>query len=174
VLGEEGVPVYCTASMMEFLSLARPFSLLVEGGNIVLNEVRPNLETVLDGVRFTPVPVPHRDEVADTVGYVIASGKRVVYVPDTDSWTDAIIKEVAEADIALIDGSFYSKDELPRFEDVPHPPITETLDLLETSDTELYFTHLNHTNPSQADGPERKAVEEKGFHLAFDGLVLDI
>jgi pyrroloquinoline quinone biosynthesis protein B len=174
VLGERGVPVYCTASMMEFLSLARPFSLLVENGNIILHEVSPNTKVGLDGVEFTPIPVPHRDEIADTVGYVIESDRRAAYIPDTDRWTDGLIDEILGSDIALIDGSFYSKDELPRFEDVPHPPITETLRILEGADTETYLTHLNHTNPVQAEGPERKAIEDNGVRLAYDGLVLDI
>jgi pyrroloquinoline quinone biosynthesis protein B len=174
VLGEDGMPVYCTARMMEFLSLARPFSLLVENGNIVLHEVHPNAEFDLDAVRFTPIPVPHRGEITDTVGYAIEVDKRAVYIPDTDRWTDGIIEEISKSDVALIDGSFWSKDELPRFEDVPHPPITETLPMLEGLDTEIYFTHINHTNPVHGDGPERQNLEQRGFSLAYDGLVLDI
>lgn len=174
VLGEREMPVYCTAGMIEFLSLARPFSLLVEKGHITLNEVRPNSEINLNGVSFTPIPVPHRDEIADTVGYVIEAKKRVVYIPDTDRWTSDLINEISRSDIALIDGSFYSKDELPRFRDVPHPPITETLPLLEGIYTEIYFTHINHTNPLQVNGSESESLERRGFRLAYDGLVLDI
>jgi len=174
VLGEKGVPVYCTARMMEFLSLARPFSLLVDGGNIVLNEVRPNAALGLDGVEFTPVPVPHRGELTDTVCYVIEADRRLVYIPDTDRWTDALIGEISKSDFALIDGSFYSKDELPRFGDVPHPPVSEALTLLDRLDTDIYFTHLNHTNPVQAEGRERENLEGAGFRVAFDGLSIDI
>jgi len=174
VLGETGVPVYCTPRMKEFLSLSRPFSLLVESGNIVLHEMRPSVGFDLDGVGFTPIPVPHRGEITDTVGYAIEAGRRAVYIPDTDRWTGSIIEEISKSDIALIDGSFYSKDELPRFEEVPHPPITETLSMLEGLDTEIYFTHINHTNPAHSEGPERENLEQRGFGLAYDGLVLDI
>jgi pyrroloquinoline quinone biosynthesis protein B len=174
VLGEAGVPVYCTARMKEFLSLSRPFSLLVENGNIVLHEMRPNTEFNLDGVSFTPIPVPHRGEITDTVGYAIKAGRQAVYIPDTDRWTASTIEEISKADMALIDGSFYSKDELPGFEDVPHPPITETFPMLEGLDTEIYFTHINHTNPVHSEGPERKNLEQRGFNVAHDGLVLDI
>ena len=174
VLGEAGVPVHCTARMKEFLSLSRPFSLLVENGNIVLHELRPNEEINLDGIGFTPIPVPHRGEITDTVGYAIAAERRAVYIPDTDRWIAGAIEEISKADVALIDGSFYSKDQLPRFADVPHPPIIEALPMLEGLDTEIYFTHINHTNPVHAEGPERKNLEQMGFNIAHDGLELEI
>lgn len=174
VLGEKGVPVYCTRRMIEFLSAARPFSLLVEGGNIILNEVIPGKGLVLDEIEFRPVAVPHRGEISDTVGYVIKARRRMIYIPDTDHWNDDLISEISKSDIALIDGSFYSGEELPRFRDVPHPPIIETLPLLEGTHAEIYFTHINHTNPAQVNGPERESLDQRGFRLAYDGLVLDI
>jgi pyrroloquinoline quinone biosynthesis protein B len=174
VLGEKGVPVYCTAQMMEFLSLSRPFSLLVENGTIILREVLPGEQFNLDRVNLEAIPVPHRAEITDTVGYAIESRRRALYIPDTDRWTESLISEIARSDIALIDGSFYSRDELPRFEDVPHPPIMEAMDLLAGLDTSVYFTHINHTNPVQAEGAARDAVCRRGFSVAYDGLDFDI
>lgn len=174
VLGETGVPVYATASMKEFLTISRPFNLLVESGNIDLREVGPGVPVRLEGVRFTPTTVPHRSEITDTVGYVIEAGRRAIYIPDTDRWTDSLIKEISASDVAIIDGSFYSRNELPRFEDVPHPPIADALPLLRDLDTEVYFTHFNHTNPAHREGPERESIERAGFGLAHDGLVLEL
>jgi pyrroloquinoline quinone biosynthesis protein B len=174
VLGEKDVPVYCTRRMREFLSLSRPFSLLVENRNISLQEVKPGRALDLDGVAFTPVGVPHRGEITDAVGYVIEADKRVMYIPDTDHWTDGIIRQMARSDIGLVDGTFYSRDEVPWFEDVPHPPIEETLRALRGADAEIYFTHINHTNPANVDGTERRHIESRGFKLAHDGLVLGI
>ncbi len=174
VLGEKDVPVYCTRRMKEFLSVSRPFSLLVENRNIILHEMKPGRALTLDGVTFIPVAVLHREESTDAVGYVIEADKRVLYVPDTDGWTDTVIRQIAKSDIALVDGTFYSLDEVPRFEDVPHPPIEETLRALAGVDTEIYFTHINHTNPAGSQGSEREHVEHKGFKLAYDGLILNI
>jgi pyrroloquinoline quinone biosynthesis protein B len=174
VLGEKDVPVCCTRRMKEFLSLSRPFSLLVENRNISLQEVKLGRALVLDGAAFTPVGVPHRAEITDAVGYVIEADKRVIYVPDTDRWTDGLTAQIAKSDIGLVDGTFYSRDEVPWFENVPHPPIEETLRALRGLDTEIYFTHINHTNPANADGPEKDCIENRGFKLAHDGLVLDI
>lgn len=174
VLDEKNVPVYCTPSMAEFLSLNRPFSLLVEGGNIILYETRPGSGLVFEGIEFAPIIVPHRGEITDTVGYIIQADRRLIYIPDTDRWTGDLMEEIAKSDVALIDGSFYSEDELPGFQDVPHPPITETLSLLDRPDTDIYFTHINHTNPVQAQGPERQRLEAAGFSVAHDGLTIDI
>jgi pyrroloquinoline quinone biosynthesis protein B len=174
VLDAEGVPVYCTSLMKEFLARTPPFSLLARDGNIALHEVRPDREIVLDGLTFTPVAVPHRGEITDTVGYVIGAGREAAYIPDTDRWTPGLIETISNADVALIDGTFYSRAELPRFEAVPHPPIEESLPLFAGVDTEIYFTHINHTNPVNAPGPERRELKRKGLGLARDGLILNL
>lgn len=174
VIAEKGLPVYCTASMMEFLSISKPFSLLIENGNITLHEVRPNAGFIRDGVGFTPIAVPHRGETTDTVGYAIEAGRRAAYIPDTDRWTDSLIEEISRSDVALIDGTFYSREELPRFEEVPHPTIEGALGIFAGIDTEIYFTHINHTNPANAGGAQREKIERGGFRLAFDGMTLPI
>ena len=63
-------------------------------------------------------------------------------------------------DLALLDGSFYSGDELPRQADVSHPPITETLVLLTDEEVaKVRFFHFNHTNPVlDEDGPAVSAA----------------
>ena len=171
---EKEVPVFCTQKMSEFLSENYPFAFLVENRNITLTTITPHRKLEFDGFTCTPVLVPHRSEMADTVGYIIESRKRVLYVPDVDEWTDDIIDEINKADLAFIDGTFYSEDELPRFREVPHPPILETIDRLKDTQTMVYFTHINHTNPVNRKGKERRFVERKGFKIAYDGLLVDM
>jgi len=171
---EREIQVYCTPEMDEFLSGNHPFSLLVERRNILISTLIPHHELEFPGVRFTPLPVPHRNEVADTVGYVIESEKRALYIPDVDRWTDELLTEIAQADMAFIDGTFYSPDELPRMDEVPHPPILETMELLENVQAQVHFTHINHTNPVNRGGASRARVEERGFGIAYDGLIVDI
>ena len=70
-----------------------------------------------------------------------------------------------EVDIALIDGTFWSSDELSgRFQhEVPHPPVSQTLEMLGSKnqgDPDIFFIHLNHTNPLYFDGAERKMLLE--------------
>ena len=173
-LGEAGLPVFCTAGMREFLLGTPPFVDLVERGNIDLRQVEPGGKFTLGGFICVPLRVPHRTRFSDTVGYIVKAEKSVIYIPDTDAWTDAVIEEMAGCDIALIDGTFYSGDELPRFSEVPHPPIRESVCKLKDLDTAIYFTHINHTNVLNVRGPERKEVERKGFTIAYDGLTLAI
>ncbi|MBK5113078.1 MAG: MBL fold metallo-hydrolase [Candidatus Heimdallarchaeota archaeon] len=169
------ITVFCSAKMSEFLVKNHPFSHMLARKNFCISEVKINQTYPIEDFKITSIQVPHRDEYADTVGYIIEQNKKLLYLPDLDYWTEDLIKLVESVDIALIDGSFYSKDELPGRDDVPHPPIEETMKLLNPTKTEIYFTHFNHTNSIlQKEGKERKETQEKGFQLAYDGLIINI
>jgi pyrroloquinoline quinone biosynthesis protein B len=82
---------------------------------------------------------------------------------------------VGEVDAALLDGSFFSGSEVPgrAIEDIPHPLIPHTMDLLEESVREgarVVFTHFNNTNPALDDGKEAGEVQRRGFELAREGM----
>ena len=171
---EKNVLVYCTSKMKSLLSENYPFNLLEQSKNIKIIEIKDNHEFELGAFKCTPILVPHRNEVANTLGYIIESRKRIVYVPDIDRWTENILREIKKSDIALIDGTFYSRDEIPEFDEIPHPPILETVEIFENIDCEIYFTHINHTNPVNLNGREKEYIENRGFKVASDGLVLDI
>jgi pyrroloquinoline quinone biosynthesis protein B len=171
---EKNIPVYCTSKMMKLLMENYPFNLLVQSKNIDLKEIKEKIEIDFGGFSCTPILVPHRNEVANTVGYSILAHKKLVYVPDIDRWTEQILREIKSSDIALIDGTFFSRDETPRFSEVPHPPISETLEIFKDIDSEIYFTHINHTNVINKNGKEKKSIESKGFKIAYDGMILDI
>ncbi len=170
----KNIKVYCTSKLKKLLSENYPFSLLIQSKNIDIVRIRNQEEIEFPKFTITPILVPHRDEVANTVGYIVKAEKKLVYVPDLDRWTENILREIQNSDIAIIDGTFYSKDEIPRFHEVPHPPISETMELFKGIDTEIYFTHINHTNVINTKSRERKDLENKGFQVADDGLILDI
>jgi pyrroloquinoline quinone biosynthesis protein B len=170
---EKKLPVYCTQKMGYFLNTHYPFNLLVNRGNVILREVSPEKRLNLKGIGIIPVQVPHRSEIADTIGFkVVAQKSSVLYVPDVDEWTDKLVNDILGVDIAIIDGTFLSEDELPRYSDVPHPPIEETIKLLRNLKTEIYFTHINHTNPVNYDRIIKRKIEKQGFHIAYDGMTL--
>jgi pyrroloquinoline quinone biosynthesis protein B len=154
------VPVYGTARMAAFLKGNGPWSQLVSLGNIALDEVVPDRTVDLgDGVRVTPFLVPHRDEFTDTVGYLIAGpNKKALYIPDIDQWSkwDRDIRALADTvDYALLDGTFASAGEIPgrSTADIPHPMMSDTRARLKGSRAQLWFIHLNHTNP-ELDVPD--------------------
>jgi pyrroloquinoline quinone biosynthesis protein B len=180
-----GLPVWCTPRMAAFLRGNGPWSLLVSRGNVELRELDPAAGAdgsveLGDGVTVRAVPAPHRDEYTDTVGFLVRGPwTAVFYVPDTDSWTawgERLDEVLAEVDVALVDGTFYSRDELPDREvsEIGHPLITDSLErfgeAVRGGRLRVLFTHLNHSNPAlDPDGPERRAIERAGFRVLEDG-----
>lgn len=152
-LDAKGVPVYGSERMAAFLKVNGPWSLLISRGNIetrVLTSDKPVL--LEDGIRVTAFTVPHRDEFTDTVGYVIErAARRVLFVPDIDQWSKwsrNVRNLVDTVNLAFLDGTFASADELPgrSIVDIPHPLISTTRDLLRGSKAAVWFIHVNHTN----------------------------
>ena len=71
-LGAQGVPVYATPKMAAFLKDNGPWSQLVKLGNIEIRTITPGEEIALTPkLRVTAIPVPHRDELSDTVGFKV-------------------------------------------------------------------------------------------------------
>ena len=178
-LGKEAMnlremPVYCTPAVTRFLADNYPYDALVERRNIVTTEINDGEEFSTGKIRFTPVSVPHRNETADTMGFIISARKRLLYLPDVDCWTEPVLEKIRSVDTAILDGTFYTDNELPRYDEVPHPPIPDTIRQLEDARTEIIFTHINHTNPVNREGPEREYVLERGFGIAYDGMMLKI
>lgn len=183
-LGREGMgtaptPCYCTDRMASFLEQNGPWSLLVEEGRLVPKRMAPNVWIRIDEhLAAKAIPVPHRDEYSDTVGFVFKGAeRRILYLPDIDRWENmqpSIETVVRKVDVALLDGSFYTAAELPgrRQEDIPHPLIPSTMDRLESlaTETEIAFIHLNNTNRALTiDSPEALDVARRGFHLPRKG-----
>ena len=181
-LGADAVPVYATARMMEFLRGNAPWSRLVAQRNIALNPITPGDEIALGSLRVTPIAVPHRDELSDTVGYRVrtAGGRGILYVPDVDKWEKwdrRLEEQVALVDVALLDGTFHDADELPgrSMSEVPHPFVPETLALLPAPlRPRVRFVHLNHTNRLLWDGAARAALAAQGAGIAKDGDVIPL
>ena len=155
-----GVPVYCTASMARFIRHNRPWSHLVERGEVELELVRPGDPLQFDGLELRAFLTPHRSEDTDTIGLEVRGPNRtLVYVSDADVFPPPMVERIREADVALVDGTFYSSDELPHREilAVRHPFVSESIELLAGAHGEVCFTHLNHTNallrPPNADPP---------------------
>jgi pyrroloquinoline quinone biosynthesis protein B len=175
------IPVFGSPAMAAFLRANQPWRQLVDIGNIRIVEIRPGETFELgEGVSVTPLAVPHRDELSDTLGFEIRGpARRLLYVPDTDrweSWDPPIERRVADVDVALLDGTFFSADELPGRDhaSIGHPLITDSMQRLEPivrrGETAVYFTHLNHSNPAlDPTGTARAQIEQRGFRVLDEG-----
>jgi pyrroloquinoline quinone biosynthesis protein B len=185
-INASGIPVYCTAKMAAFLKENGPWSQLVRLGNIGLRTISPGQETSLtERISFIPVTVPHRDEYSDTVGYIIAGPeKKLLYIPDIrnwETWDRSIRKEVEGVDFALLDGTFFSPQELPGrdLSRIGHPFMTATMDIfagaLKAEKRKISFTHLNHSNLAlDPEGAARREIEERGFRLASEAMEIPL
>jgi pyrroloquinoline quinone biosynthesis protein B len=148
------------------------------------------------GVRLELAPVPgkaplYREgdspeigvETGETAGVFGALGPtRFAYVPGCAAVSDEVARRLAEADVALFDGTLYEDDEMIRADvgsktgrRMGHLPIAGpggSLDMLRKLPARRkVYVHLNNTNPVLIEGsPERRSVEEAGLEVAFDGM----
>ena len=170
-VGADGVPVYATFRMSDYLTANDPWSLLVEEGHIGINKIEPDSPIELGrGLRVTAFTVPHRDEFTDTVGYRI-DGPRAsaLFIPDIDRWDrwDRDIRALVDGvDLAFLDGTFASTEEVQGrpYESIRHPLIPVTRRLLTGTPAAVWFIHLNHTN-----------VElDRGTDIVQEGMSFDL
>lgn len=179
------LPVHATPRLCAFLTANGPWNQLVARDEITLVPFQPEVPFALTpAVSATAFLVPHRDELSDTVAFRIAGPHHtVLYVPDTDGWQQwdpPLQARLEGVDVALLDGSFYSLDELGGRDlaAVRHPLMGETMDLLQPladRGLDVRFTHLNHTNRALGPGPEaRREIERRGFHIAAEGAVIEL
>jgi len=172
------MPVYATPRMADFLRNNAPWSGLAAGGHIALVEVTPGVALdISPALSVTPIAVPHRDEYSDTVAWLARGPERALfYCPDIDHWRGFepdLRTWLAHIDIALLDGSFFSPDELPGRDitQIPHPLASSTAQHLLDAAVETVFIHLNHTNPLWRPGPERTWLAARGFHGGRQGQI---
>ena len=135
-LGSKGVKVNVLPRMYDFISLNGPWSQLVSLKNIALNKInfRDNIE-IKPNLSVVPIEVPHRDEFSETAAFLILGpNKNALFLPDIDKWEkwDRDLSQLAkEFDFLLIDATFYDSKEINRdISEIPHPLVTETIDLL--------------------------------------------
>ena len=173
----QGLPVYASARMAGFLRENAPWSQLAALGNVELRVLTPDREVQLSPrLWLTPLAVPHRDEFSDTLAYLVRGpGRRLFYCPDIDGW-DRWARDVGQVvggvDVALLDGTFFSADELPGRDvaEIPHPLVTDTAERLAGVESEVFLIHLNHSNPLQRPGPERAWLAERGIGVGATGM----
>ena len=176
VMGAKQVPVYAMPKMETFLTKNGPWSQLVELQNIDIKSLQNENSVKLNkNLSITPFLVPHRDEFSETVGYKIEGpNKSLIFIPDIDKWekwAESIQEIVKENDFSLLDGTFYDINELPGrdMSKIPHPFIVESMEVLEdiSSKSEVYFIHLNHTNPAlNRYSNATRLIKSNGFNVA--------
>jgi pyrroloquinoline quinone biosynthesis protein B len=189
--GAKDVPVYAMPRMEAFLRENGPWSQLVELGNIqfaplepsgwsIGQETGPRSALLAGSMQANALPVDHRDEYSETVGWIIADPEQFsfLYLPDIDRWSDEGLSPevIQKVDVAFIDATFWDDNELPGrdMSKIPHPRVKETMDLLQhlpaSERAKVHFIHYNHTNPIRdPDSAESVEVLARGYNIARRG-----
>jgi pyrroloquinoline quinone biosynthesis protein B len=178
----KGLPVWASQTMVAFLGDNAPWEQLVTTGGIVPKAVAPGQPWPLtERITVQALSVPHRAEYTDTLGYRITGpNKALLYIPDCSPWHvwETPLEEALEGvDVALLDATFYSGDELPGrdLSKIGHPLVVDTMDRLQSQvdagTLEVWFVHLNHSNPAlEPTGDARAEITRRGFGVAYAGL----
>jgi len=175
-MNAQGVALHCSKSMLDLIERTPNWSILLSQG-VFSPRTAPFVQ--FPGVSVEAIEVPHRSELSDMHAYLIKAEKTLLFLPDHDTWQETLREHDLrawlnhlEVDIALIDGTFFSADELTHRsqDDVPHPPVEQTLQMLgerREGDGEVVFIHLNHTNPLCSDD---SPVTELGWKVGKEGM----
>ena len=184
-LGAKNLIIKVLPKMSNFLKTNGPWSQLVDINNIKIQNLSFGSKTnELRNITVTPIQVPHRDEYSETAGFIIEGrNKKALCIPDIDKWEkwDKNLKQlVYEFDYLLLDATFYDSKEINRdISEIPHPLVTETINLLDDLSPEhknkVYFIHMNHTNLMLDPSSDlTKLVVNKGFNITRLGLKLSL
>lgn len=153
---------------------------LVDGVRAELFRVPGKIPLYLENPGRLPATDAETDE---TVGVELTDGKRkALYIPCCGKITEALRARIYGADLLLFDGTVFHDDELIR-ENVGektgrrmgHLPIAgpdgSIQALAEVAVGRKIYIHINNTNPIwRHDSPERHAIAEYGWEIAFDGM----
>ena len=114
------------------------------------------------------------------------SGRCLAFFPTLEKITPDIEASLKKADILMVDGTFWSEDELTGMgaatrdaRSMGHLPISGpsgTLELLASFPAERkILIHINNSNPIlNKDSEERHTLERLGIEVAYDGMELEV
>jgi pyrroloquinoline quinone biosynthesis protein B len=186
-LAAQGIQLHVSNAMHQLVNQTPQWDLMVQQGVFDVHTFIHGEQLFNAGnLTIEAVQIPHRDELSDMHAFIVRGpNKSLLFLPDHDTWEETLavhsVSSIREwltqmqIDIALLDGTFWSEDELGGRDQskVPHPPVLQTLNMLgnrKEGDPEVYFTHLNHTNPLyDAEGEQMKQVTSLGWKVAQQG-----
>lgn len=192
--------VYATAPVLRWLEDEFPVRRLVaDYASFRWHEVAVNEPfTLSDGLVLTLFPVAEKPprytgHTAPAPGAVAgcrvedpATGGRMVWAPQIGHWNDALKQELDAASYALVDGTFWTEDEMlsARVGTLPaaamgHLPLGGEAGLAArvatTAAGRKLLVHINNTNPiHDPSSPQRQALAALGVEVAHAGLTLEI
>jgi len=195
------LPLWCTDPVEEDLTQGNPVLRVlghycgVDRHRIALDGSAFCVPGVAD-LEFRALPLsskaapysPHREHPVDgdNIGMLMhdrRSGRRVFYAPGLGQITPAVFDAMAGADCVLVDGTFWTDDEMPRLglssktaRDIGHLPQSGPGGMMEwlaklPAGTRRMLIHINNTNPIlDEDSAERATLARAGIEVCEDGM----
>jgi pyrroloquinoline quinone biosynthesis protein B len=114
------------------------------------------------------------------------SGAKLAYLPAVPQVDDAVLNQIASADLVLFDGTLWSDDELIRIQgsgqtarQMGHIPVSGSegslSKLAALSHPRKIYLHINNTNPMLDEAsPQHRQVREAGWEIAEDGWQFEL
>jgi len=161
------IPVHVSQEMADLLGSDGPFHRLIENRNISLDVVSEDHSLELANVQINVTSLSYDWGQTDPLAYLIEGPNRdLAYLPDVMEWSDEAINLVEDADVAIVDGLIWNKNDI-KGDDVPHVGIERTLAVFESHDinADVYFTNLNHTNSVLYDDKKRANLKQQGYYV---------
>jgi pyrroloquinoline quinone biosynthesis protein B len=194
--------IYATPSVRRVLTEGNSLFRLLERvqGQSRWKDIVPGQEFSPEpGVNVHPVSLPgafpsyaeRREDLAAeeaVLALVVesASGKRLLYAPALPQASGEVAEQMEACDIALVDGTFWSDDELrrvrgsgPGAREIGHVPISGAGGSLQSLRSvrrpRKIYIHINNTNPVlDEDSAERRQVRDGGWEIADDGWEFEL
>ena len=205
MLRERGrpLPLWCTDPVHEDLTTGNPVLRVLEhycgvDRRRIDLDAEPFRIDGVPGLAFRAIALdskaapysPHREQSVpgDNIGITItdeASGRSVFYAPGLGAISEPVFAALSAADGVLVDGTFWTDDEMPRLgvspkraREIGHLPqsgpggMIEWLGKLPPA-TRRLLIHINNTNPIlDEDSAERATLTRERIEVCEDGLQL--
>ena len=182
-LNSKNIKIRCSELVVDYIMKHPIWKKLVVRGNITFAKYFSD--------NVIPVKVPHRAKDFDTHALLFkGKNNNLLFLPDHDSWEETLEfvgyenpKEwfsSLDVDVVLLDGTFWNNNELKSRVPcrVPHPSVTETIDLIgdrKENDPRIIFVHLNHTNPLHySDSEEYQKLASLGWEVGEEGMEFNL
>ncbi|WP_280151504.1 pyrroloquinoline quinone biosynthesis protein PqqB [Piscinibacter sp. XHJ-5] len=199
------LPLWCTDPVAEDLSSGNPI-LRVLGHYCGVRRERIALDGSsfevpgAPGLGLRALPLsskaapysPHREQPVpgDNIGMLITDTRRgttLFYAPGLGEITPAVFDAMAGADAVMVDGTFWTDDEMIRLglsrktaRDIGHLAQSGPGGMIEwlsrlPSRTGRWLIHVNNTNPIlDEDSPERADLTRAGIRVCEDGMEIHL
>ena len=198
------LPIYATQQVFDDLTTGLPLiNTLSHYCTVEQRLIRPEQEyfsiSELTGITFKPIILsskappysPHRHDPhpGDNIGLLMTdttTGKTAFYAPGLGVIEPQVEQAMREADVLLVDGTFWTDDEMigmglssKRAIDMGHLAQTGPGGMIEVlasySTKRRILIHINNTNPIlREDSPQALQLQALGIEVAFDGMYLEI